>query len=195
MQAIYPRQILFSFMTAILIFLSACTPTGETLPLAKTPYQHPSGVFSLPYPNSWVIEETALPQAVKMHPAGDSPDISVLLIGERLPGETEDEMNQNAQKRLGEIMTAFLPYQDYEIVNNGELRVDRQPAILLDLARPMNGSFHLVRLVMVYVPGHLVILTGFGPREDWEAFLPTFREMTDGITFSITSFPLNAEEP
>lgn len=181
-------------MTAILVFLSACTPTGEVQPLTEIPYQHPSGVFSLPYPKGWVIEETALPQAVKMHPAGEAPDISILLIGESLLGETEDEMNQNAQKRLGEVMTAFLPYQDYEIVNNGELRIDRQPTILLDLARPTNGSYHLVRLVMVYVPGHLVILMSYGPREDWEAFLPTFREMTDGIVFSITSFPLNPEE-
>lgn len=112
------------------------------------------------------------------------------MIAEELEGVSEDQMVEFAQGLLEAAMTAYLPYDDYEIVNSADVLIARNPSLILDIARPEGDSYHVGRMVLVYLPGHLVFLTGYGPRADWDAFLPTFRQMVDQMTFSVRPFGL-----
>jgi len=185
-----------AFCAVLLSFiLAACVPgSGEPLTLAEDPFYHPSGIFTISYPQGWIVEPDRDEQVVWLiPPAGDALDVSLVMIAEPLPGENETAMSEAAQTLLEAYMIDFLPYTDYEIYNNAELRVARNPALLLDFARPLGESYHVGRMVLVYLPGYLVFLAGFGPREDWDAFLPTFRQMVDGMTFSLQPFPLEGK--
>ncbi|MCB2210207.1 hypothetical protein KQH62_04875 [bacterium] len=172
---------------ALVFVLTACAPGGgggEVLPLADQAYGHPSGIFTIPIPEGWSVSDGETDAAVWVNPPEDGPKVRLVLIGEFLPAQTEDEMADKAQERLAAYISEYLPYEDYEIYNNSEIRVNRNPALLLDFARPMDDGYHVGRMVLVYLPGHLVYLAGFGPKADWDAFLPTFRAMIDEMTFS-----------
>lgn len=174
----------------LMAMLSGCG-AGEATALAFDGeiYDHPSGIFSIPIPVEWAVEAGEGEGVVWLHSPEGEGDISVVMIAGTLPGETEEEMNQAAQALLEGYMQDVLPYADYEIYNSAETRVARNPALILDIARPLGGGYHLGRMVLVYLPGHLVFLAGFGERDDWEVFLPTFREMVDGMTFTAQPLP------
>jgi len=179
-----------SGLVILMLSLSSCTSgVAEPLPLAGELYAHPGGLFSLPIPEGWTVTADIRPQVVWLNAPEDGLEVSVVMISEKLTGNREAEMAQAAQDLLAAYMMDFLPYADYEIVNQVELRVDRNPAILLDFARPLDDGYHTGRMVLIHIPGYLVFLVGFGPREDWDSFLPTFRLMLDGMTFAIELFP------
>jgi len=172
------------------VMLSGCGAGGSTtLPFDEENYSHPSGIFSIPIPAGWVVEAEEGEQVVWLYAPEGGGDISVVMIAETLPGETEEEMSQAAQALLEGYMWDVLLDEDYEIYNSAETRVARNPALILDIARPLAEGYHVGRMVLVYLPGHLVFLAGFGPRSDWETFLPTFREMVAGMTFTVQPLP------
>ncbi|MBG0787357.1 MAG: hypothetical protein H0S79_19880 [Anaerolineaceae bacterium] len=172
---------------AMLFILSACqSSANEALPLAAETYTHPSGIFTIPIPEGWQTEVDAeSPDVVWLTPPAGGPDVTIVMIAEVLPGENEEEMNAAAQVLLEDYLTRFLPYTDYEIYNSAEVRVAKNPAMILDIARPLGDSYHVGRMELVYLPGHLVYLAGFGPREAWDPFLPTFRQMVEGMSFYV----------
>jgi len=162
---------------------------GAVLPLDEALYTHPSGLFDISIPEGWWVEVGESEHIAWLRSPEGEGDVSVVMIAEILPGETEEEMNNAAQILLEGYMGDVLPYEDYEIYNSAETRVARNPALILDIARPLEEGYHLGRMVLVYLPGHLVFLAGFGSQADWEAFLPTFREMVAGMTFSVQPLP------
>ncbi len=176
-------------VSAVLLF-SGCAPVGEALPLSDQHYLHPSGIFTIPIPQGWDVSIGEAEQVMTLTPVASGPDVKVIMIAEVLPGQSEEAMSEAAQVLLEKYMLTYLPYEDYEIYNQAELRVDRNPALILDIARPLDDTYHVGRLVMVYLPGHLVFLAGFGERSAWDLFLPTFRKMVEGISFNIQPFPL-----
>lgn len=182
------REKLWAFMGLIFLFLlSACqSSANEALPLAAETYTHPSGIFTIPIPEGWQAEVDAeSPDVVWLTPPEGGPEVTIVMIAETLPGENEEEMNAAAQVLLEDYLTRFLPYTDYEIYNSAEVRVAKNPAMILDIARPLGDSYHVGRMELIYLPGHLVYLAGFGPREAWDPFLPTFRQMVEGMNFSV----------
>jgi len=158
---------------------------GEALPLAEEAYEHPSGIFTIPIPEGWQIAQGETADVAWLTPPVGGPDITIVMIAAELPSGTEDEMNAAAQDLLETYLREYLPYEDYEIYNSAEVRVARNPAMILDFARPLGESYHVGRMEMIYLPAHLIYLAGFGPRADWDAFLPTFRQMVEGMSFSI----------
>jgi hypothetical protein len=178
------RGVVLGFL--VVLTLASCNSVGgEVLPLTTEAYAHPSGIFTIPIPEGWTVSAGETPEVVWLKPPEGEPDISIVMIAEVLPGETEEEMGDAAQVLLEDYLATYLPYEDYEIYNNTEVRVAKNPALILDFARPLDASYHVGRMELVYLPGHLVYIAGFGPREDWDAFLPTFRKMVDRMTFSI----------
>jgi hypothetical protein len=171
----------------MLLILSACDTAGraEVLPLAEEAYSHPSGIFTIPIPEGWQVSMGESADVAWLTPPEGGPEITVVMIAAELPGATEDEMNAAAQTLLEGYLTEYLPYDDYEIYNNAEVRVARNPAMILDFARPLGEGYHVGRMEMIYLPAHLVYLAGYGPRESWDAFLPTFREMVEQMSFSV----------
>lgn len=184
------RTVFLFLVLSVGLFSSGCGPSEAALPLSEVHYSHPSGVFTIPIPQGWDINPGEAPQIATLTPDSSDPDIRVLMIAEVLPGQTEEAMSEAAQGFLEAYMRDFLPYDDYEIYNQAELRVDRYPALILDIARPLDDTYHIGRMVLVYLPGHLVFLLGYGERTAWESFLPTFRKMVEEITFIPETFPL-----
>jgi len=76
-------------------------------------------------------------------------------------------------------------------VNEGSLRVDKYPAMLLDFAKPHQDSYMLGRVVIVAMPFYVLVFLGTGVEAEWEAFVPTFREMLE--QFSLVN-PVEPEE-
>lgn len=179
---------------AFLLILSACqSSAGEALPLAHEAYEHPSGIFTLPIPEGWRISQGETADVAWLTPPEGGPDLTLVMIAAELPSGTEDEMNAAAQDLLEAYLREYLPYEDYEIYNSAEVRVARNPAMILDFARPLGESYHVGRMEMIYLPAHLIYLAGFGPRAAWDAFLPTFRQMVEGMSFSIQPLMEGAE--
>ena len=158
----------------ILFILSACQSSrSETLALEEEPFTHPSGIFTIPIPEGWQVRvDEESPDVVWLTPPEGGPEVTIVMIAEVLPGETEEEMNDAAAVLLEDYITRFLPYTDYEIYNNAEMRVAKNPAMILDFARPLGESYHVGRMELVYLPGHLVYLAGYGPRKIGMAFCP-----------------------
>ena len=180
------RNSLIILMVSVMLLSSGCAPSGEVLPLSETHFSHPSGVFSIPVPRGWEVTAGETEQVVTLVPDTSGPDIRVIMIA----GQTEEAMSETAQGLLQRYMGDYLPYDDYEIYNQAELRVDRYPAVILDIARPQDGSYHVGRMILVYLPGHLVYILGFGDRSAWDSFLPTFRKMMAEMSFTLETFPL-----
>ena len=193
----HPRSVLrFAWVLSMFaVMFSACgANAGALLTLANDPFAHPSGIFEIAIPEGWVTEPGGGEEMVWLLPPSDADlNLSLVMIAEELPGADENAMLAAASARIEGYLQDLLPYEDYEIINQSEMRVARNPAILLDFARPLGESYHVGRMVLIYLPGHLVFVIGFGPRDEWDAFLPTFRKMVDGMTFSLEPFPLEGE--
>jgi len=61
--------------------------------------------------------------------------------------------------------------------------VDRQPALILDIAEPLEDGYMSGRMVLVYMRGYAVGIAGSGSKEAWDAFLPTFKKMISEVEF------------
>lgn len=180
-------------LISIPLLTSCSTSFTAVKPLGGELYSHPSGIVTLPYPKGWAVEPSADSNTIWLHPEDSGSPLRMVLIAEVLPGETEQALLQTAQTRLESYLREILPNDDYEIYNTAEIRVERNPALLLDIARPVQEGYQVGRIVLVYLPGHLVFLAGLGEREAWEVFLPTFRAIVEGMRFSIQPFPFDDE--
>jgi cytochrome b len=65
--------------------------------------------------------------------------------------------------------------------------------VLLDFAKPHAESYMLGRVVIVAMPFYVLVFVGKGVEAQWEAFLPTFRQMLK--QFHLTSAVAPEVEP
>ena len=163
-------------MSLLVIFsLSACTESGQALPLVSAPDSQ--GRFDFSMPEGWNSQTDG--EISTYTPAdydGSEESLRVLLYVS--PTNTLDT-NQHidaAEPMIQDFLSLYLD-DVYEVVNEGETKVDKYPAMLLDFAKPHQDSYMLGRVVIVAMPGVVVMFLGTGVEAAWEAFLPTFRAM------------------
>lgn len=159
-----------------LTVLAACSQDkGRSLPLED--YQDPAGRFSFAIPEGWQTqEEDQLLTITPSDYAGTEEELVVYIYA--LPTNTTDTAThlELAKQEIEPFLTEHID-EAYEVVNQGETRVDKTPAMLLDIAKPHKDSYMLGRVVIVAMPFYVLAFLGTGVEADWEAFLPTFREM------------------
>lgn len=160
----------------MLTLLNACSRTsGASLPLED--YRDPYDRYTFAIPSGW---ETSLEnQLLTIVPPGyaGSEEELVLRVYSAPTNTTDTATHIDlAKQEIEPFLTSYLD-DDYEVVNQGETRVDKYPAMLLDFAKPHQESYMLGRVVIVAMPFYILVFLGTGVEANWEPFLPTFREM------------------
>jgi hypothetical protein len=162
--------------TILLILLSACSgSTGKSLPLED--YRDPQDRYNFAIPEGWVASvEDQLLTIVPSDYTGSEEEVVVRVYTS--PTNTTDTATHIdlAKKQIEPFLSAYLD-DEYEVVNEGDTRVDKYPSMLLDFAKPYKDSYMLGRVVIVAMPFYVLVFLGTGVEADWEGFLPTFREM------------------
>ena len=162
--------------TLLLTLLSACSgSSGKSLPLED--YRDPQERYTFAVPEGW--ETSVEDQTLTITPSdysGSEEEVVVRVYTS--PTNTTDTATHIdlAKKQIEPFLSAYLD-DEYEVVNEGETRVDKYPAMLLDFAKPYGDSYMLGRVVIVAMPFYVLVFLGTGVEADWETFLPTFREM------------------
>jgi hypothetical protein len=168
------KKTILSLM-AFLLLLSACDAGGSVLPLVD--YTDPNGQYSFQIPEGWQSEFdnkilTLTPPDYK----GTEEELVLRVYG--APTNTIDTAThvKLANEQLDAFLSLYLD-PDFEVVNEGETTVSRYPAMIRDFAKPHKESYMLGRLVIVATPFYVLVFLGSGLEADWEAFLPTYRQM------------------
>lgn len=168
------KKTILSLM-AILLLLSACTAGGAVLPLED--YSDPNGQYSLQIPEAWQsnLENKVLTLTPPDY-GGTEEELVLRVYG--APTNTLDTAThvELANEELEAFLSLYLD-PDFEVVNEGETTVSRYPAMIRDFAKPYKDSYMLGRLVIVATPFYVLVFLGSGLEAEWEAFLPTYREM------------------
>ena len=163
------------FCIVLILSLTACSGTGEVLPLVSAP--DPQGRFDFSMPEGWQgVNEGDVSTYTPSDYAGSEEDLRVLLF--LSPTNTFDT-NQHldtAEPMIQGFLSSHLD-ETYEVINQVETKVDKYPAVKLEIAKPYQGSYMLGQVVITAMPGVVVIFLGTGIQADWEAFLPTFSAM------------------
>ena len=176
--------------TIPMLLLSACSgSSGKSLPLEN--YRDPQERYAFAIPEGW--ETNVDHELLTLTPAdysGGEEEIIVRVYTS--PTNTTDTATHIdlAKKQIEPFLSAYLD-DEYEVVNEGDIRVDKYPSMLLDFAKPHNDTYMLGRVVIVAMPFYVLVFLGTGVEADWEAFLPTFREMLK--QFSLVN-PAEVEE-
>lgn len=176
--------------TALLTLLSACSRTsGKSLPQEE--YRDPQDRYVFAIPEGWDTNvEGQLLTIVPPTYSGSEEEVVVRVYTS--PTNTTDTATHIdlAKKEIEPFLADYID-DDYEVVNEGSLRVDKYPAMLLDFAKPHQDSYMLGRVVIVAMPFYVLVFLGTGVEAEWEAFVPTFREMLK--QFSLVN-PVEPEE-
>ncbi|HPT22942.1 MAG TPA: hypothetical protein PLN80_00170 [Anaerolineaceae bacterium] len=172
------RPVLFRLLLSLccVALLAACAKdSAPALPL--TEYTEPAGRYAFAIPEGWQSASTT--DTLTLTPKnseGTSADLAVRVY--LAPTNTDDPVQHvDAAKKLIEPFLRQYLDDTYESVNEGETKVDRLPAALLDFAKPWQDTYLVGRVVFVALPGYVIVFLGTGERVAWDAFLPTFREM------------------
>lgn len=174
----------------LLTLLNACSATsGKSFPLED--YRDPQDHYSFAIPEGW---DTNLDdQLLTITPSGyTGTEEEIVIRVYTSPTNTTDTATHIdlAKKEIEPFLSSYID-DDYEVVNEGETRVDKYPAMLLDFAKPHEDSYMLGRVVIVAMPFYVLVFLGTGVEADWETFLPTFRDMLK--QFSLVN-PIEPEE-
>ncbi|MGV7976419.1 MAG: PsbP-related protein [Anaerolineaceae bacterium] len=170
-------RVLLCMLLAAALCAACAAEVGEALPLET--YQDPGGRFTLSIPKGWQAESAPDGSLLTLTPpdyAGAETELRVLVYIS--PTNTLD-----TSEHVEEATALFQPFLEkylddsYEVINQGETKVDKVPAFLIDYAKPYEQTYLTGRLVMVAVPGYALAFLGSAERSDWESFLPTFRAL------------------
>ena len=163
-------------VSALLALLSACNRTsGASLPLED--YRDPYDRYTFAIPEGWETSvDNQLLTIVPPGYAGSEEELVVRVYS--APTNTTDTATHIdlAKQEIEPLLASYID-DDYEVVNEGEIRVDKYPSMLLDFAKPHQDSYMLGRVVIVAMPFYILVFFGTGVEAEWQAFLPTFRDM------------------
>lgn len=163
-------------LTGLLPLLSACSePTEPSLPLET--YLEPNGLYSLSVPEGWELDQEE--HILTLTPPRNDADTDSLRLLVFVKPAREQEAEAHARETQ-ELLEPFLrQYIDdsYEIINEGETKAGKLPAVVIDFAKPEGSAYLVGREVLAAEPNYVVAFLGLGERQQWEDFLPTFRKM------------------
>lgn len=166
--------------------LTACTGQAPSVALSTQLYRDPSGIYALPYPDGWSYSVDVDSNTVTFRPAGVSPEQDALFVKVFAAPTIHfsgDEASQDTNTLLEDFLSDTFGDSAYEIYSSEETKVGRQPALILDIAEPLEDGYMSGRIVLVYMRGYAVGIAGSGSKEAWDAFLPTFKKMISEVKF------------
>lgn len=166
--------ILLTFICCLTLVGCSSEPTEPSLPLVE--YIDPGSAYVWAIPEGW---DTSIDGATLTltDPEGKSPEgVQVKLFMKSVSADTPETEATAIKAILQPFLTETLD-DTYEVYNEGENKVNRLPAMILDFAKPYGKTYLVGREVIVMAPSTALAFIGTGEREAWESFLPTFRKM------------------
>ncbi|MFH1445813.1 MAG: hypothetical protein ABIG43_00180, partial [Chloroflexota bacterium] len=161
-----------------------CTGQAPAAALNPQLYRDPSGIYALPYPEGWSYSVDAESTTVTFQPADISTEENGLFVKVFAAPTfyfSGDEASQETNAILEDFLKNTFGDSAYEIYSSGETKVDREPALILDIAEPLEDGYMSGRMVLVYMRGYALGIAGSGSKEAWDAFLPTFTKMVSEV--------------
>ena len=163
------------FCLVLIFSLTACTGGSQVLPLVSA--SDPQGRFDFSIPEGWQgVNEGEVSTYTPSDYDGSEEDLRVLLF--LSPTNTLDTSQHidTAEPMIQGFLSSYLD-EVYEVINQSEIKVDKYPAVKLEIAKPYQESYMVGQVVITAMPGVVVIFLSTGIQADWEAFEPTFRAM------------------
>jgi hypothetical protein len=174
----------------LLIFLASCYKGPQAPVLELETYSDPAGRFQLSIPQGWQAStegETLCLTPPDYDP--DNPGHLRVLIALLIAEHEDPELQMEASKALLEAFLHKYLDPEFQSINEGETKLARYPAMLIDFGKPWQDSYLTGRQVIAPLPiGSLVIL-GSGSEANWKAFLPTFKQMLRDFKFTGSLLP------
>lgn len=161
------------FCIVLILSLTACSGGGEILPLVSAP--DPQGRFDFSIPEGWQTStEGEISTYTPSDYAGSEEDLRVLFYLSPTNTLNTDQHIDAAEPLIQDFLSSHLD-EAYEVINQSQIKVDKYPALKLEIAKPYQGTYILGQVVIAAMPGVVVIFLGTSTRADWETFEPTFR--------------------
>jgi len=183
MQTPLKKSLTFVFI----LLLAACSGQPASNGTTLIPYNDPGGIFSMTYPDGWsVIYDQAL-NSVTFAPEGQADaqfPLSVKAIAMKTASDAWDEAGEEINQVLEQFLRSFFPDESPEVYNTSDLTVGKQPALVMDFAKPVENGYYKGSIVLVILRGYAVGFVGGADGEIWDAFLPTFKQMLLDVTFN-----------
>jgi len=145
------------------------------LPLVSAPDLQ--GRFDFSMPKGWQgVTEGDISTFIPSDYDDSEEDLRVLLFLSPTNTLNTEQHIDTAEPLIQDFLTSNLD-EAYEVINQSEIKVDRYPAVKLEIAKPHKDSYMLGQVVITAMPGVVVMVLGTGIQGEWEAFEPTFRAM------------------
>ena len=163
------------FCIVLILSLTACSGTGETLPLVSSPDLQ--GRFDFSIPEGWQgVTEGDISTYTPSDYDGSEEDLRMLLFLSPTNTFNTNQHIDAAEPMIQGFLSSHLD-EAYEVINQSEIKVDKYPAVKLEIAKPYQDTYMLGQVVFTAMPWVVVIFLSTGIQADWEAFEPTFRAM------------------
>jgi len=174
------------FPFAMLLLLAACTGRSAVSRNALVSYIDPGGIFSMTYPEGWSVEYDKGLNSVTFAPETDTDaqfPLSVKAIAIKTSSDAWDEAGEEINQVLEQFLRSFFPDESPEIYNTSDLTVGKQPALVMDFAKPFENGYYKGSIVLVILRGYAIGFVGGADGDIWDAFLPTFKQMLLDVDF------------
>jgi hypothetical protein len=171
---------------AFILLLAACTGRPSSSGTTLIPYNDPGGIFSMTYPEGWSVEYDKGLNSVTFAPEADTDaqfPLSVKAIAIKTSSDAWDEAGEEINQVLEQFLRSFFPDESPEIYNTSDLTVGKQPALVMDFAKPFENSYYKGSIVLVILRGYAIGFVGGADGDIWDAFLPTFKQMLLDVDF------------
>lgn len=177
------RLFLGFLLLLILLSFSACVRQAKALTL--TPWDDESLPFEIALPEGWTLKED--PEKGAPHYFiqtaeynGKAEDFRVhLYFSRNESGSLEGNMAESSTRL--ETWMAELISDDYEIYSKNDFRVNKNPALALDFAKPLDESYMVGRVVIVTHPTHTIGFVAMASEAEWNVNVRTFDKIVSGF--------------
>lgn len=170
----------------LVLLLAACTGRSGGSGTTLVPYIDPGGIYSMTYPGGWSVAYDEELSSVTFAPVGEADaqyPLSVKAIALKTSSDAWDEAGEEINQVLEQFLRSFFPDESPEVYNTSDLTVGKQPALVMDFAKPIENGYYKGSIVLVILRGYAIGFVGGADGETWDAFLPTFKQMLLDVTF------------
>ena len=153
------------------LLLCGCGEVTEpSLPLVE--YKDPAGQYLWAIPEGWQATLDGNTLTLTDPSVADSPEsLQIKLFFQPVQADSPEEESAQFKTALEPFLAANID-DTYEIYNEGETKVDRLPAVVLDFAKPHGSTYLVGREVIVVSPSITLAFIGKGERAAWKPSCP-----------------------
>jgi hypothetical protein len=175
-----------SLTFALILLLTACSGGTAGSGTTLIPYNDPGGIFSMTYPEGWSVTYDEDLSSVTFAPEVETDaqfPLSVKAIAMKTSSDAWDKAGEEINQVLEQFLKSFFPDESPEVYNTNDLTVGKQPALVMDFAKPVENGYYKGSIVLVILRGYAIGFVGGADGETWDAFLPTFKQMLLDVSF------------